>query len=181
MAALRSARVLIAFVLSAVVGLPPVAVARCVATVCHRLRWHVNNFFGKTFQNQTKPQANTHKKLFSHAARRTIVSMSAWIPGQNASAYTIMPDPHDRTRVSPRERTRTRPCPHIRAHMRPRERAPPREREGGGSNHHTITGYPASCPSFFYAHEIGVRDRNVTERGNAEIPSIETVEGAHFD
>lgn len=115
MAALRSARVLMVSVLSAVLGLPPFAVAHCVATVCHRLRWHVNNFFEKTFLNPTNPQVNPHKKLLSHAARRAIVGVDTRIPGRNA-APTRSRLPHDRTRVSP--------CANARACLRTHARLP---------------------------------------------------------
>lgn len=73
--------------------LPPLAMAR-------------QQLFGKTFQNQTKQQVNTHKKLLSHAARRWTVSVSAWIPGRNASAYTIAPNPTTK-RAYPHAQTRT--------------------------------------------------------------------------
>lgn len=90
------------------------------------------------------------------------------------------------------ERLNDRAYPHANAHaraharrnmrgMRLRERsAPPREGEGEGEITTPQLATQRRAPHF-YAHEIGVRDGNVTERGNAEIPSIETVEGAHFD
>lgn len=103
--------------------MPPVAVARCVATVCHRLRWHVNNFFGKTFPNPTNPPVNRHKKLLSHATRRAIVGVDARIPGRTA-APTRSRLPHDRTRVSPRANARACPRTHARLPTRSRTHAP---------------------------------------------------------
>lgn len=128
--------------------MPPFAAARCVATVCHRLRWHVNNFFGKTFQNTTKPQVNTHKKYLNDAARRWIVSVRAWIPGRNVSAQTIVSNPtteraypHASAHARAHARTYARTCAH--ASARPRER-------GGGrvkSPHHNWL--PSVVPLIF--------------------------------
>lgn len=95
-----------------------------MATVCHRLRWHVNNFFWKTFPNPTNPQVKPHKKLLSHAARRAIASVSAWIPGRTASAYTIAPTPRPNARIPTRKRARLPTRAHTHAPMPARTRAP---------------------------------------------------------
>ena len=152
MAALRSARVLMFSRPFVVVGLPPFAMARCVATVCHRLRWHVNNFFQNFFPNPTKPQANTHKKLLSHAARCAIVSVRAWIPGRTRAPKRSRLTPRPNARTPTRTRTPVHASAHARTYARTCAHASARPRaqgEGGGSNHHTTTGYPASAPDFF--------------------------------
>lgn len=90
-----------------------------MATVCHRLRWHVNIFFGKTFQNQTKPQVKPYKKLLSHAARRAIVGVNARIPGRKRSAYTIASKPTtERAYLHAQTRTPAHASAHARAHAR---------------------------------------------------------------
>lgn len=131
MAALRSARVLMFSRPFVVVGLPPFAVARCVATVCHRLRWHVNNFFQNFFPNPTKPQANTHKKLLSHAARCAIVSVRAWIPGRTRAPKRSRLTPRPNARTPTRTRTPVHASAHARTYARTCAHASARPRAQG--------------------------------------------------
>lgn len=87
-----------------------------MATVCHRLRWHVNNFFGKTFQNQTKPQVKPHKKLL-HNNRIVKIAGEREHERLNDRAY-----PHANAHARAHARTHMRVCAHASARPRERER-----------------------------------------------------------